>query len=185
MPFLTAYPWKGEASGFKKGEASGFEKGEIVSVDGKTYASKVEAIKAVEALSAPYGIGRDIHVGDTIMAGLACGEPNRIAWDILRNHAAGFAACPDWMSAKGTRMYGVPLAGDSTIISGESGSVTMGFLASIARYPQYHSIRDALGLDENSQVLLISTEGNTDPTRFREVVWDGLYGVRHRNEAVV
>ena len=45
----------------------GFEKGEIVSVDGKTYASKVEAIKAVEALAAPYGIGRDIHVGDTII----------------------------------------------------------------------------------------------------------------------
>lgn len=138
--------------------------------------------------SAAKGTGQTVRVTgklDTIMAGLACGEPNRIAWDILRNHAAGFAACPDWMSAKGTRMYGVPLAGDSTIISGESGSVTMGFLASIARYPQYHSIRDALGLDENSQVLLISTEGNTDPTRFREVVWDGLYGVRHRNEAVV
>ena len=116
---------------------------------------------------------------------LACGEPNVIGWDILRNHAAGFAACPDWMSAKGMRMYGVPLAGDPVIISGESGAVTMGFLASVMMYPRYEEIREALKLDENSVVLLISTEGNTDPVRFREVVWDGLYGIRQRGEEVI
>ena len=138
--------------------------------------------------SAKKGTGQTVKVRgklDTIMAGLACGEPNVIGWDILRNHAKGFAACPDWMSAKGTRMYGVPLHGDPTVISGESGSVTMGFLASIMMYPRYEKIKEALQLDENSQVLLISTEGNTDPLRFREVVWDGLYGVRHRGFEVV
>lgn len=138
--------------------------------------------------SAKKGTGKTVNVTgklDTIMAGLACGEPNRIGWDILRNHARGFAGCPDWMSAKGTRMYGVPLAGDPTVISGESGSVTMGFLASIMRYPRYADVKEALELDENSRVLLISTEGNTDPMRFREVVWDGLYGVRHRGEEPV
>ena len=45
----------------------GFEKGEIVSVNGKAYADKVAAIQAVEAIAAPYGIGRDMHVGDTII----------------------------------------------------------------------------------------------------------------------
>lgn len=138
--------------------------------------------------SAVKGTGQTVKVKgklDTIMAGLACGEPNVIGWDILRNHAAGFAACPDWMSAKGMRMYGVPLAGDPVIISGESGAVTMGFLASVMMYPRYEEIREALKLDENSVVLLISTEGNTDPVRFREVVWDGLYGIRHRGEEVV
>lgn len=119
---------------------------------------------------------------DTIMAGLACGEPNTISWDILRNHAAGFAGCPDWMSAMGTRMYGVPLEGDPQIISGESGSVTMGFLASVMMYKRYEHVREALKLDNKSRVLLVSTEGNTDPTRFREVVWNGLYGIRHRGE---
>lgn len=138
--------------------------------------------------SALRGDGKTVKVTgklDTIMAGLACGEPNTIGWDILRNHAAGFAGCPDWMSAKGTRMYGVPLNGDPTIISGESGSVPMGFLASICCYKddKYAEIREALHLDKNSRVLLISTEGNTDPTRFREVVWDGLYGIRHRGES--
>lgn len=112
----------------------------------------------------------------TIMAGLACGESNTIAWDILKNHAYAFFSCPDWMSAKGTRVFGVPLKGDPVVISGESGSVTMGLLTSLFK-PEYKEIKEALKLDENSEVLLISTEGNTDPIRFREIVWDGLYGL--------
>ena len=45
----------------------GFEKGELCSVNGKTYEDKIEAIKAVEEIGAAYGIGRDMHVGDTII----------------------------------------------------------------------------------------------------------------------
>ena len=120
---------------------------------------------------------------DTIMAGLSCGEPCSIAWDILRNHAAAFAGAPDWMSAMATRIYGVPLEGDPQIISGESGSVTMGFLYSIMMDPHFAEIKKALKLGPKSRVLLISTEGNTDPVRFREVVWNGLYGIRHRGDA--
>ncbi|MCF8362331.1 MAG: argininosuccinate synthase [Prolixibacteraceae bacterium] len=45
----------------------GFEKGEIVTVDGKKYDNKIEAIRAVEAIGSKYAIGRDMHVGDTII----------------------------------------------------------------------------------------------------------------------
>jgi argininosuccinate synthase len=45
----------------------GFEQGELCSVNGKTYEDKIEAIKAVETIGAAYGIGRDMHVGDTII----------------------------------------------------------------------------------------------------------------------
>ena len=45
----------------------GFEQGELCSVNGKTYEDKIEAIKAVETVGAAYGIGRDMHVGDTII----------------------------------------------------------------------------------------------------------------------
>lgn len=120
----------------------------------------------------------------TIMAGLACGEANTVSWDILRNHADAFIAAPDWISAKGTRIYGVPLAGDTAIVSGESGSVTMGLLASCMMYSHYQDLRELLKLDNNSDVLLVSTEGNTDPIRFREVVWDGLYGVDRQPGAI-
>ena len=111
----------------------------------------------------------------TIMAGLACGEPNPIAWDILREHVSAFLSCPDWVAAKGMRMLGVPVKGDPTVISGESGAVGMGCLDAIMEDDAYRDLRQALGLDRFSQVLLFSTEGNTDPLRFRRVIWDGEY----------
>ncbi len=45
----------------------GFEKGEIVSVNGKHYDDKIAAIQAIEEIGAAYAIGRDCHVGDTII----------------------------------------------------------------------------------------------------------------------
>ncbi len=159
----------------------------------------------------------------TIMAGLACGEGNTIGWDILKNHVTVFASCPDWMSAKATRIYANPLEGDPHIVSGESGSVPLGLcytanhVTVFASCPDWMSakatriyanplegdphivsgesgsvplglcytalhdedakdLKEALKLDENSVVLVISTEGDTDPVRYKEIVWDGLYG---------
>lgn len=112
----------------------------------------------------------------TIMAGLACGEANTVSWDILRNHADAFISCPDWVSANGTRIYGSPLRGDEQVISGESGSVCMGLLYAIMTKPEYKDLKEALKLDENSEVLLVSSEGDTDPERYHEIVWEGLYG---------
>ena len=45
----------------------GFSKGELVSVNGKTYDDPVAAIRCVESIGSAYGIGRDMHVGDTII----------------------------------------------------------------------------------------------------------------------
>ncbi len=112
---------------------------------------------------------------ETIMAGLACGEPNIIGWDILRNHASAFLSCPDWVSAKGMRMLGVPCAGDPKVVSGESGAVGMGVLDTIMNDPTYRGLREYLELDRFSQVLLISTEGDTDPEKYRRVLWGGEY----------
>lgn len=109
----------------------------------------------------------------TIMAGLACGEPNTISWDILKNHVSVFAAAPDWVAAKGMRMLSSPLKGDPQVISGESGAAGFGVLACIMTMPEYKELKDALGLDGSSKVLLFSTEGDTDPDRYKEIVWDG------------
>ena len=112
----------------------------------------------------------------TIMAGLACGEGNTIGWDILKNHVTVFASCPDWMSAKATRIYANPLENDPHIISGESGSVPLGLAYTALHDEDAKDLKTALKLDENSNILVISTEGDTDPVRYREIVWDGLYG---------
>ena len=111
----------------------------------------------------------------TIMAGLACGEPNILSWDILRNHVSAFVSCPDWVSARGMRMLGAPVKGDPRVISGESGAVGMGLLSAIMGDEAYKDLRELLELDKNSQVLMFSTEGNTDPMKFRKVLWDGEY----------
>lgn len=127
---------------------------------------------AVAADGDPRIVGGDL---ETIMAGLACGEPNTIGWDILRNHATAFLSCPDWMAAKGMRMLAAPVKGDPAVTSGESGAIGMGVIATVMTDPAYADLKEALELDESSQVLLFSTEGDTDPIRYREIVWNGAY----------
>ncbi len=110
---------------------------------------------------------------DTIMAGLACGDPNPIAWEVIYDCADGFIKCPDYVAAKGMRVGGVSLRDDPSIIAGESGMVTLGALMFIMELERYQPIREKLGLDKNSRVLLVNSERNTDPDDYRRVVWDG------------
>lgn len=107
----------------------------------------------------------------TIMAGLACGEPNTISFDILENHVDAFVSCPDWVAAKGMRMLAAPLKGDPQVISGESGAVGMGLVATLMQDEAYRNLKDFLGLNEDSEVLMFSTEGDTDPENYKHIVW--------------
>lgn len=118
----------------------------------------------------PRIVGGDLQ---TIQAGLACGEPNTISWDILRNHVDVFVSAPDWVAELGMRMTAAPLKGDKPIVSGESGAVPFGTVAAIMTMDAYKELRDALGLGKDSKVLCFSTEGDTDPIRYKEIVWEG------------
>ncbi len=120
----------------------------------------------------PRFVGGDMQ---TIMAGLACGEPNTISWDILRNHVDAFVSCPDWVSAKGMRTMAAPVGDDPKVVSGESGAVGVGLLAAMCERTEEEKLKRALEIDENSAVLLFSTEGDTDPENYRQIVWDGKY----------
>ena len=111
---------------------------------------------------------------ETIMAGLACGEPNTISWDILKNHVKVFISLPDWAAAQGMRMLAAPIKGDAPITSGESGAAPFGALAAIMTMEEYADLKAAIGLDETSRVLVFSTEGDTDPERYKNIVWKGL-----------
>ena len=135
------------------------------------------AIAACLYKSAMAGDGEPQMVGGdmlTLMNGLACGEPSTIAWDILRNHVDTFVSCPDWVSAKGMRLLAAPIKGDTPVTGGESGAVTMGLLYTIMTDDKYKDLKEHLGLDENSCVLLFATEGDTDPERYQAIVWDGV-----------
>ncbi len=112
---------------------------------------------------------------DTIMAGLACGEPVTVGWPVLHSYADAFMSVPDTSAARGMRVLGNPLKDDERIISGESGAVTTGVVTELMQRDDLKNIREKLKLDENSVILLVSTEGDTDFAHYRQVVWDGLY----------
>ena len=110
---------------------------------------------------------------ETIMAGLACGEPNTVSWDILRNHADVFVSAPDWVARLGMRVGGAPIKGDTPITTGESGAVPLGLVTAIMTMPEYEDLRKELELDASSKVLCFSTEGDTDPERYKNIMWYG------------
>lgn len=112
---------------------------------------------------------------DTIMAGLACGEPCSISWDILRDHADHFLSVPDYVAAQGMRVLGAPLPGDPQVISGESGAATLGLVTEVLRRKDLAPLKEALGLGKASRILCFSTEGDTDRENYRNILWDGLW----------
>lgn len=107
---------------------------------------------------------------DSMMAGLSCGEPCPIAWDILKETASAFISLSDDYSAFGMRTLGRPENGDRKIVSGESGAVTTGTAVKLMTDPGLKEYRDALGLNENSVILTISTEGDTDKDNYRKIL---------------
>lgn len=115
----------------------------------------------------------------TIMAGLACGEPNTISWKILRDNSDFSVSCDDEIAARGMRVLSSPLGDDARVISGESGAVGLGLFTVLSeKKDEYKELMDALKIDENSKILCISTEGDTDVEGYKNVVWNGAYSNR-------
>ncbi len=117
------------------------------------------------------GLARSVE-GDmeSISAGLSCGVPNPISWELIRNFADGFISCDDLLAANGMRILGNPLKGDMAITSGESGSIGTGFIDYVMKNKE---LRKKFDLDASSTVLLFSTEGDTDRVNYRDIVWYG------------
>lgn len=114
---------------------------------------------------------------NTIMAGLACGKPCTIGWNVLKDCADNFVSITDSVAAQGMRILGNSLPGDPKVISGESGAAGFGFVSEVLRRPDLSSLKKELGLNEESIILCISTEGDTDRENYRRIVWDGAYTV--------
>ncbi|EHN71112.1 diaminopropionate ammonia-lyase [Aliivibrio fischeri] len=112
---------------------------------------------------------------NSIMAGLACGEPNPITWPVLRDCSNHFISVDDKISATGMRVLGNPLNGDTQIISGESGAITLGTLYQLCREGADEAVREELGLNKDATIMLFSTEGDTNQARYRDIVWNGLH----------
>ena len=98
---------------------------------------------------------------DTIMAGLACGEPSLLAWQELDRAACAFMAIPDEAAVGSLRLLAA-----RGIVAGESGVAGFAGCLLAAADP---AARATLGLNAASRVLLFSTEGATDPVLYAKL----------------
>lgn len=111
----------------------------------------------------------------TIMAGLACGEPNTFGLKVLLDYADNFISCSDEFAAHGMRVLANPIKDDKKVVSGESGAASIGSISKILSKDEYKEMKETLKIDENSVLLFVSTEGDTDKKNYKDVVWDGKY----------
>jgi diaminopropionate ammonia-lyase len=112
---------------------------------------------------------------NTIMAGLACGEPTTVGWEVLKDYSDFFASCPDYSAAQGMRVLGNPIGEDRKVISGESGAAGFGLFYEVLTNPSLQWMKEELGINEASVILFFNSEGDTDRENYRRIVWDGLY----------
>lgn len=121
--------------------------------------------------SAKTGMATNVAITEeTIMAGLSCGEPSALAWEILVEEAADFLTIPDSIVAPVVRLLARPLPGDPVVEAGES---AVAGLAALIAVRGNADLSAKLGLDAASRVLLIGSEGVTDTAIFKMIMEGG------------
>jgi diaminopropionate ammonia-lyase len=102
---------------------------------------------------------------DSIMAGLNCGTPSLVAWPLLRSGLDAVVAVADERARQAMR--DLAAAG---IVAGETGAASLAGLAEATGGRAASRLRDALGLGAGTRVLLVCTEGATDPEAYHRIV---------------
>lgn len=105
--------------------------------------------------------------GPTIMAMLECYEPSLVAWRILTRCADAFMTVDEDDAVNTMRLLAKPHEGDQPIVAGESGGVGLAGFLSAMRDPE---IKVALGIDAESRIFVINTEGATDAALYERLV---------------
>jgi len=118
--------------------------------------------------SAKVGTPRSVNIEEeTWMGGLSCGEPSEMAWQVLRETASDFVTVPESLVKPSLKILAEPLGGDAPIAAGES---AIAGLAALLAIMQNTKRATALGLSEQSRVLLIGSEGITDSETYAAVM---------------
>jgi diaminopropionate ammonia-lyase len=100
----------------------------------------------------------------SIMAGLCCGVPSLVAWPIISRGIDVFVAIDDEWAREAMRA--LARAG---VVSGETGAAGLAGLLALLSGPERERHRQLLGLTPESQVVVISTEGATDPAAYQHI----------------
>ena len=107
---------------------------------------------------------------DSIMAGLNCGTPSVVAWPFVRQAFNAFMSVSDDYSKQAMRQLYYPLGDDARVISGESGAAGLAALLLLSHQDDMSTAREKLGLGGDATILLLNTEGDTDPVNFKRVI---------------
>lgn len=130
----------------------------LVAVEPDDAACVLESMAAGEIVTLP----GEQH---SIMAGLNCGTPSRIAWPVVSTAYDVYVATPD------DRVAGAMKAlADEGVVAGETGAAGLAGLTELLAGDDAPALRASLGLDESARVLLLCTEGATDPASYRDLV---------------
>jgi len=114
--------------------------------------------------------GRPVKVEETqptIMAMLECYEPSPVAFRILERVADGFMTVDEDVAVTVMRRLADPLPGDPAIVAGESGGAGLAGLLTVLRDP---ALAGRLGIGRDARVLVVNTEGATDPALYEKIV---------------
>lgn len=106
----------------------------------------------------------------SIMAGLNCGTPAPVTWPLLKSGFDLFMTVPDSAAMEAMRRYHKPIGEDPSIVSGESGAAGLAGLTVLMKDPSMAAARQHLDLGTDSTVLLLNTEGDTDPVNYTRVI---------------
>jgi diaminopropionate ammonia-lyase len=121
---------------------------------------------------------------DTVMAGLRCAEVSHAAWPIVAAHVHAFVAVSDEETFDAMRRLAmVRLKADATfkgVIAGPSGACGLACLAAVMRDPDFSTVRAHLRLGPDSRVLIVNTEGNTDPSVYNRAIGSALNASNRR-----
>ena len=104
---------------------------------------------------------------ETIMAGLSCGEPSALAWEILNEEVSDFLTIPESVVGPAMRLTANPPGNDPVITAGESAICGLAALIMASLTP---AMKKQLGLDQHSRVLLIGSEGITDREVYAQIM---------------
>jgi diaminopropionate ammonia-lyase len=117
---------------------------------------------------------------DSVMAGLACGEPSPLAWTFLQNGVDFFMTVSDAGVGPAMRVLAAGGERDVPLVSGESGAAGVCGLYALRRDA---AASEAVGLDAASRVLVINTEADTAPAEYERLAGESGTSVRMRRTA--
>ena len=106
----------------------------------------------------------------TSMTGLNCQSISNIAWPILKKGIFGCMSISDEITEEAMRILAQPFSGDPCIISGESGASGLGAMIALMTDERCQKFQNSISINEHSNILVINTEGDTDPINYRNIV---------------